>query len=180
MTSSRAVGLAYGGLALGLALALAACAAPAGPTFPPPGVTPPPADGATAAALQQVIAALGARGLEAGVSGRAYRPPEAARLAAVPRTVVQVTLPEDPQGGQLVLYALGSPGEARAAAEEQAAYVAGNVGGIQFPPGSRFVLRVVGSTVVFYTWSPGASPDPRTPEVAEALATIGTGVPVES
>jgi hypothetical protein len=99
-------------------------------------------------------------------------------LAAAPRSIVKVTLPDDPAGGDVVLYALGSPEAARVAASEQAAYIESHTGGIQFPPGSRFVLRVVGSAVVFFTWAPGAAPDPRTGEIAEALETIGSGVPV--
>jgi hypothetical protein len=174
--ASACLAAAYLVTALLVAAALAGCVSGPGPTYPPLGATPPAAGEATAAAQAQVIRALAAAGLEAAPSARPYRPPETARLAAAPRSVVRVTLPEDPAGGDIVVYALGAPEAARAAAEDQAAYVASGPGGIQFPPGSRFVVRVVGSSVVFFTWTPGASPDPRTPEIAAALETLGLGV----
>jgi len=163
-------------------LAIGGCSAPGlgGPTYPPDGATPPPAGDATRVALGQVVTALAAVGLPAAAVATPYRPPEAARLAAAPRSIVQVALPEDPQRGLFVLYELGSPDAARSAAEEQAAYIATGPGGIQFPPGARFVLRVTGSTVVFFTWAPTSDGDPRTADIARALETIGTGVPVGS
>lgn len=163
-------------------LAIGGCSAPGpgGPTYPPEGATPPPAGDATRAALDQVVRALGAVGLPATAVTTPYRPPEAARLASAPRTIVQVTLPEGQQRGLFVLYDLGSPDAARSAAEEQADYIATGPGGIQFPPGARFVLRVSGPTVVFFTWSPASSGDPRTGDIARALETIGIGVPVGS
>jgi len=165
---------------IALGLLLGACAAPAssGPTYPPEGVTPPPAGDATRATLNQVLRALDAAGFEAAIAGRPYRPPESARLAAAPRTVVQVTLTADPTRGLLVIYGLDSPEAARAAAGDQAAYIASGPGRIQFPPDARFVLRVVGSSVVFFSWSPGSATDPRTADIAAALETIGTGVAV--
>ncbi|HSL97944.1 MAG TPA: hypothetical protein VK831_05175 [Candidatus Deferrimicrobiaceae bacterium] len=167
--------------ALLVVAALAGCAPGiAGPTYPPEGVTPPPVGDATRVALNQVVRALADVGLQAGTATTPYRPPEAARLAAAPRMIVQVTLPEDPQRGLLVLYELGTPEAATAAAEEQAAYVATGPGRIQFPPAARFVLRVSGATVVFFTWLPGSAGDPRTGDIARALETIGTGVPVGS
>jgi len=42
----------------------------------------------------------------------------------------------------------------------------------------RHVIRQVGSTVVFFAWSPASSPDARTAEVAAAVATVGTEVPI--
>ena len=163
-------------------LAIGGCSAPGpgGPTYPPEGVTPPPAGDATRVTLEKVVTALGAVGLPAAAVATPYRPPEAARLAAAPRTIVQVTLSEGPQRGLFVLYDLDSPEAARAAAEEQAAYIATGPGGIQFPPGARFVLRVSGSTVVFFTWTPAGTGDPRTADIAAALETIGIGVPVGS
>lgn len=163
-----------------LGILVGGCAGPAstGPTYPPQGVTPPPAGDATRAALNQVLRALDAVGLDGAVASRPYRPPESARLAAAPRTVVQVALPDDPERGLLVVYGLDSPGSAGAAATEQAAYIASGPGRIQFPPDAHFVLRVVGSSVVFFTWSPGGSADPRTADIATALETVGTGVPV--
>jgi hypothetical protein len=166
---------------MALALALGGCTSSSGePTYPPLGVTPPPAGEATHATISAVLRALDARGLAAAVSTRPYRPPEAARLAAAPRTVVQATLPGDPERGLLVIYDLGAPSTATAAAEEQAAYIATGPGRIQFAPDARFVIRVSGSSVVFFTWSPAGATDPRTSDIAAALETVGTGVPVGS
>ena len=147
-------------------------------TFPPLGVTPPPAGEATAAARAEVIRALGELGLQATDSARVYRPPEGPLLTAAPRSVLQVTLPDDPSHGFVVLYALGSPTAASAAARDHAEYVSSGIGWINFPPGTRFVLRVVGSTVVFFHWSPDVSSDDRTQSIEEALLRIGSGVPV--
>ena len=171
-----AAGLA---VAIGLALALGACAPLAlGPTYPPIGVTPPPAGDATAATASQVVAALGAVGLPVVDAGRAYRPPEAPWFAASPRTVLQATLPTDKDHGYLVIYALGSPADALAAATEQATYVASGPGRIQFPTDARFTIRVVGATAIFFTWSPLNAIDPGAAAIATALATIGTPVAV--
>lgn len=179
LAAGRSAAIAFAALLVTILLVAACSVAPSrGPTFPPEGVTPPPPGDATTAAVGQVIAALAGRGLDAGVTSRAYRPPEAARLAASPRTVVQVTLPEDPRHGLVVVYALGSAEAARLAAEEQAAYVASGPGGIQFPPGTRIVLRVVGSAVAFFAWTPESAPDPRTPDIAAALEAVGVGVPI--
>ncbi|MEO7663640.1 MAG: hypothetical protein ABIV26_00820, partial [Candidatus Limnocylindrales bacterium] len=84
----------------------------------------------------------------------------------------------DLQHGLIVIYELANPEAATAAAHDQAAYVASGVGRVQFPPNSQFVLRVAGSTVVFFTWSPDTSPDARTPRIGDALSTIGVGVTV--
>jgi hypothetical protein len=165
---------------LSLAAMLAACAGPAAPrtTFPPFGSTPAPAGDATAATRQQVIDALAAAGLQAVEAVRPYRPPEGPLLAGAPRTVLQATLPDDPAHGYIVVYALPSAAEAQAAAADHAAYVASSPGRINFPSDARFVLRVVGSNVVFFHWSPASASDPRTQAIEDALATIGTGVPV--
>jgi hypothetical protein len=92
---------------------------------------------------------------------------------------VQVALDDDPTRGYIVIYALGSAGEATAAAADHAAYLASNTGGrALFPPGTEFVIRVLGSSVVVYSWLPADARDPRTPAIATVLQTIGTGVQV--
>jgi hypothetical protein len=159
------------------ALAVAGCAGTRA-TYPPLGSTPAPAGDATATTSQAVIGALGAAGLQASVAARPYRPPEGALLAAAPRTVLQAALPDDPGHGFIVIYALPSGPEALAAADDQAAYIASGVGRVNFSPDAHFVLRVVGSTVVFSWWSPGAALDPRAQSIEDALATVGDAVPV--
>jgi hypothetical protein len=160
-------------------LAVAACGPAVAPrtTFPPLGSTPAAPGGATAATVRQVVGALAAAGLPAAESTRPYRPQEGPLLAAAPRTVVQATLPDDPNHGFIVVYAFESSAIAQAAAEDHAAYIR-DPGGIVIAPGSHFSLRVVGSTVVYFTWLPGAAPDPRTGSIEDALATIGIGVPI--
>lgn len=154
-----------------LAMAVLACSPPA--NVPSPG----PAGDAASATKQLVIAALGGVGLQAVDATKPYRPPEARTLTGAPRSIVQVQLPDDPDHGNLVVYSLGSAVSAEKAAVEQAAYVASGTGGIQFPPGSHFVIRLVDTTVIFFTWSPGSSPDSRTHLIEDALNTIGIAVP---
>jgi hypothetical protein len=89
-----------------------------------------------------------------------------------------VQLPDDPDHGFVVIYSLGSATAAGKAAFDQAAYVASGTGGIQFPPGSHFVIRTVDTTMIFFTWSPGSSPDQRTHLIEDALDTVGIAVPV--
>lgn len=147
-------------------------------TFPAIGTTPQPAGDQTAAATRTVVDALAAQGLQALESSGSYRPAEGALLAAAPRTLLQVTLPNDPTHGYILVYALGSAEAATAAANDQAAYLSTSVAKAYYPPGTAFVLRVVGSNVVFYSWLPANAPDPRTPQIQPVLETVGTEVQV--
>src|SRR3982751_6076989 len=83
---------------LAFAVLIAACAPVYVPqsTYPPAGSTPQPAGGSTSAATQAVLSALATAGLQATVAASAYRPAEGPLLAAAPRTVLQVTMPDDP------------------------------------------------------------------------------------
>lgn len=155
-----------------------ACAGTTRTTFPPLGSTPAPVGDATAATARQVVGALAAVGLQGVDANRQYRPPEGALLTAAPRSVLQATLPDDPAHGFIVIYAFASDATAQAAAEDQAAYIASGPGRVQFTPDAHFVLRVAGSTVVFFWWSPGAALDQRTKDIEAALGNVGTEVPV--
>lgn len=148
------------------------------PTFPPAGVTAPPAGESAAATAAQLTRALAARGLLVEPAIVPYRPAEAPRFATAPRTVLRAILPDDPDHGLIAVYEFISPASAAAAADEQAAYVASGIGRVQFPPDARFIVRVVGSTAVFFSWSPANSPDPRIESIPAALQTLGTGVPI--
>ena len=106
------------------------------------------------------------------------RPGESPLLTAAPRTVGQVILPADPDHGFIVLYEFPDPASAYTAAQQQAAYIGGGEGRIQFLPDSQFTLRQNGSCVLFYTWAPSVSTDPRSPDIATALQTFGVGIPV--
>jgi hypothetical protein len=160
------------------ALVVGKAGAPGSPTFPPAGATTAPAGAAAGATRSVVETALVAKGLQVEVSQTPYRPAEAARLATAPRLVIRAILPTDPDHGRIVIYEFLTPDAASSAAGEQAAYLASGVGRVQFPPDTRFTLRVVGSTVVFFAWSPGSSPDPGTGQISDALSTLGIEVPI--
>jgi hypothetical protein len=154
---------------------------PGSPTFPPVGASTQPAGGAAAATRSDIAGALAAVGLQLEDVQAPYRPAESARMSTAPRLVVRAIIPDDPDHGRIVIYEFLSPGDATTAAQEEAAYVASGVGRVQFTPDSQFTLRVVGSTVVFYSWASANSPDvTRATAVSTALQTLGFGVAVPS
>lgn len=161
-----------------VALVLVGCRAAA--TRPPePDPTPRPTISPTVAATQvQLDGALRARGLVLQPTDLTVRPGEPPSFSAVPRTAFRAILPEDPEGELIVVYELPDPGAAATAATELAAHITSGPGRVEYPSDVRFVLRQAGSTLVFFPWSPGSSPDPRTPDVAAAVATVGTEVPI--
>jgi hypothetical protein len=166
------------GLLVSVVAVATGCTGTAHATFPPLGSTPGPAGNTTAAAANQVIGALAAVGLQAALTNRPYRPPEGPLLAAAPRTVLQVALPDDPGHGFIVVYSLIDAPGAEAAASDMAAYVSTGNGHIQFVANSHFVLRVIGSAVVFFAWSPDNAPDASTHLIEDALSSLGDPVPV--
>lgn len=175
--------LAIAGIAVLLIVAVVALVGgtagrPGDPTFPPVGVTPGPAGSVAAATRGEVVRALAVQGLQAEDAARSYRPAEAPEFATAPRLVVRAILPEDPDHGRIVIYEFASPPAATSAAASQAVYLASGVGRVQFPPDARFVLRVVGATAVFFTWSPAGSRDARTAQIGTALETLGLGVAI--
>jgi hypothetical protein len=174
----RPAGIARHGVLIVIAALLASCVAARTPTYPPAGSTPGPAGSSTSSTVARVVAALAGRGLQASETSKDFRPPQAARFAAAPRSVVQVALSNDPDRGFIVIYAFASAAEAAAAAAEQATYVSTGPGHLLFPPETRYTLRIDGSNVVFFTWSAASAADPRTADIESALATIGTGVTV--
>ena len=167
--------------ALGLAIVAAGCATtePIGQSFPAttvgPAMTVSPAVNQTRAAL---VAALAQYQLVLSDTQAPVRPAESPLLVTAPRAVYQVVLPKDPTRGYIVVYEFpDSPTAANAAAEEQH-YLETGPGRIQAPQGSVQVLRQVGVTVVLYDWLPAAAQDPATPEIQQALETVGVGFPV--
>ena len=183
MTGRRAVrGLIVGCVAV-VAMMAAGCAAPAGEvvTFPPASIGPTrtvsPAVGLTRIAIED---ALGEHGLAMVSPQVPFRPVEGNQLAAAPRAVYQVVLPKDPDGGFLVVYELGDTDLANQAAHDQATYLASGPGRVQSSLSTVDVIRVVGSTVVLYSWIPDDARDPASPGIQAALETIGLGVDVPS
>ena len=170
---------------LAVAWLLAACAGTTGS-----GAVPPPAlatirPGATvgpevAQTRADLVRVLGTRNLVLQDSQAAFRPPEDSRFTTTPRALYQVILPEAPTEGFIVVYQFADPVEASEAASAQARYLATGPAKVQSAFGARHILRLVGSTVVMYTWVPDGAADPRQPDIQVALETLGTGVLVPS
>jgi len=150
-------------------------------TFPPTTFGPGEAAGADVAATRAELArALGALSLQLDDPQVPHRPGESRTFAAAPRAVFQVVLPDDPAHGFVSVYEFADEAAAAAAGKDQAAYIASGPGRVQWVPDTRFVIRQVGRTVVFFAWSPLNSPDPRTADIQKALETVGTGIPIPS
>ena len=174
--ASRAVAAAS--VLAGAAL-IAGCADGGFASFPAASLGP---DGtvspAAATAVAELTRVLGEQSLIVTVPQEPYRPAEATTLSTAPREELKVQMPDDRNGGWIVVYELPSPDAAMTAAREQADWLGTGPGRVQNPIGTRHVIRVVGPTVVLYSWHPDASPDPRAAEIAEALAGFGFGVDV--
>jgi hypothetical protein len=164
-----------------LALVLAGCgvAAEPGVTFPVasvgPGRTVSPAVNATRA---DIVRALAAHDLVLSDTQTPFRPAESALLAAAPRAVYQVVLPKDPTHGFIVVYEFPDTARAASAAAEEQAYLATGPGRVQSPQGTVTVLRQDGTSVILYSWLPGASTDDQAPGIQAALETLGVGYPI--
>ncbi len=161
-------------------LLVAGCAG-AAPTARIPAPLPtalPSSSPAVLATLAQVDGALGAAGLVRESTRTTVRPAEPPAFAGVARWPFRVVLPDDPAGGYFLIYEFADPALAADGGRELAAYITSGPGRVQYPPDVRFVLQQVGSTLVFYPWSPASSPDPKTPIAATALASVGSGVAI--
>jgi len=174
---------AWPAAALVAAVTIAACAAPAGDvaTVPPasigPAQTVSPAESLTRVTIEDALRQHDLAMVPAQVP---FRPVEGNRLAEAPRSVYQVVLPKDPDGGFLVVYDFTDTDLANQAAHDQATYLASGPGRVQSSLSTVDVIRVVGSTVVLYSWIPDDALDPTTPGIQAALETIGLGVDVPS
>ena len=145
-------------------------------TFPPstvgPAATVSPAVAQTRAAIATALAPFS---LQLDDADRPFRPPESARLASAPRAILQVVLPADPDGGNIVVYEFRDAAAAVDAGNELAGYIGSGAGRVQFPTDAQHAIRQLGTTLIVYTWSPSTSPDPGSRMIAEALATLGIG-----
>jgi hypothetical protein len=165
----------------GAVLTAACSSVPPAFTYPPESAGPPsfgsPAGSVTEAMLIDVF---GEHRFQVQDAQTPYRPAEGPALAGAFRHVVQVIIPDDPDGGYLVIYELRDAPTALAAGQDQAAYLASGPGRVQHPIGTRHIIRQVGSTLVLYAWHPEGSVGERTPEIEDILETIGVGITVPS
>jgi hypothetical protein len=161
---------------------LAACTPGGGPTlatFPAGTIGPARTVGPTVAQTRiELVRVLGERNLVLRDTEAPFRPPEDVRFTTTPRAIYQVILPNAPTEGFIVVYEFPDPTTAAEAAADQAAYLASGPARVQAPFGSRHVMRLVGSTVVLYSWVPEGAADERQPDIQPALETLGTGVPI--
>ncbi len=146
-------------------------------TFPPSTFGSGAVTDASTAAQREVDRALGTIGLFSVVPRVPYRPAEAPRFAAAPRTVLEVSVPDVGASEHISIYEFPDAQTAAVAAREQAAYVASPVGRVQFPTGTDFTIRQLGSTILLYTFLPQAGLG-RSNEIAEVLRGLGTVIEV--
>ncbi len=144
-----------------------------GGRLPGVGATVPPAGAASQQAHDFVKAALEQASFQVQDPLTAYRPGESPALIGLPRRLVQAVLPSDPAGGYVVIYEFAGPNEADAAGRDFLAYLHSGTGAIQYPPDEAYVLRRIGSTLVFFAWSPSVSPDPEVARMAATLEKVG-------
>jgi hypothetical protein len=170
--------------ALAVAVCIAACSPGAGDGTPPraaPTEGPSRTVGPVVAQTRgELVRALGTRSLVLQDSQAPFRPPEDATFTTTPRALYQVILPKAPTEGFIVVYEFADPAAAAAAAADQAAYLATGPAKVQSAFGARHIIRLVGPTVVLYSWVPGGVEDPLQPDIQAALETLGTGVAVPS
>ena len=167
--------IGIGGLAVGLVLiVLTILGVGVGVSVAPPTIAP---TGQAAQHTHDLVAkTLGDASFQVIDPQTPYRPGESPALINVPRRVVQAVLPSDPEKGYVVIYELPSAGEADRVGKDFAAYLGSGTGAVQYPRDAQFVLRRVGQTLVFFSWSPLVSPDPEMARLAATLDTIGEPV----
>jgi hypothetical protein len=153
-------------------------AAPGGSATPPADATAtplPPVSAAVAQTRLQVANLLSAQGYQLVVPTQPFRPPESPRLASAARAVFQVALPSDSTHGQIVIYEFANTDQANQAGAEMAGYIGSGPGSVQFPPDSQHVLRQLGTTLVFFSWSPENSPGQDGARILAILGILGIG-----
>ena len=135
---------------------------------------------AAAQTRAELVRVLGERNLVLQDSAAPFRPPEDATFTTTPRAVYQVILPDAPEEGFIVVYEFPDPTTAAEAATAQAAYLATGPARVQSAFGTRHIIRLVGSTVVLYSWVPGGRRRSAAAGHPGRARDAGTGVPVPS
>lgn len=165
-----------------LAASMTACAPGGGisvASFPAGSIGPRVTAGPAAAQTRiELVRVLGEQNLVLQDSQAPFRPPEDGIFTTTPRALYQVILPNAPTEGFIVVYEFPDASSAAAAAADQAAYLATGPARVQSPFGVRHVMRLVGSTVVLYSWVPEGVADERQPAIQSALETLGAAVPI--
>ena len=167
-------------LLLGAAVVLTGCgiAARRGPLQSPVATPVPSVPVAIEQTRRQLEGAIRAAGYFFDRAEQPFRPPESPAVAAAPRVVFQVLLPDDPGRGQIVVYEFPDAARAAAAGREMASYVASGPGRVQFPPDAEHVLRQLGTTLIFYTWSRENAATDAVQEIARVLDSVGQGIAI--
>jgi hypothetical protein len=172
-----ATAVALGSLAV--AAALSACGIGAGSSpasFEPAPVGPQATVTAAVGQTRQAIAAaLAPYRLQLDDADRPFRPSESRLTAAAPRAVYQVVLPDDLEGGHVVVYEFRDADAARDAGNDLAGYLGSGAGRVAYPIDAQHTIRQLGTTLIFYTYSPATSTDPGSRRAAEALSAVGVG-----
>jgi hypothetical protein len=177
-----AAGAARIGLAATVALLVAGCgiAAPHGSAAPVQDTaTPQPTvSAAVEETRRQVAGALAPDGMQLLVPTVPFQPPEPADFDSIPRAVYQATLPDDPSHGFIVIYELPDTGSATQSGQDLAKFLASGPGRVEFPPDTQHVIRQIGTTLVFYSWSQANSVGSGASTVGTALTSIGQGIAI--
>lgn len=171
-------------LVLGALPILAGCGIGAGASpasFAAPSVGPSAAVGGATAQTRGAIAAVLASvpsGVQFGDATRPYRPPESGRLRDAARAVFQVVLPDEPDGGYVVVYEFADSTAAVDAGNEEAGYLGTGPARVNFPRDAQHVLRQLGPTLILFTWSPSDPDATAEGQIAAALGGLGVGFSV--
>jgi hypothetical protein len=129
--------------------------------------------------IASALASVSSVAIQFADASRPYRPPESSRLRNAPRAVYQVSVPDRPDSGYIVVYEFADAAAAVDAGNEEAGYLGTGPARVNFPRDAQHVLRQVGPTLILYSWSPSDTTD-RTLEVTAAVLTmlgIGFSVP---
>lgn len=135
------------------------------------------ATGQTRGAIATALASVPS-GIQFGDATRPYLPPESGRLRNAARAVFQVVLPDQPDGGYLVVYEFADSNAAIDAGNEEAGYLGTGPARVSFPRDAQHVLRQLGPTLILFTWSPSDPDATAEGEVAAALGRLGIGFTV--
>jgi len=166
--------------AVSLAAAVAACGIGASTAIPSFSAEPVGPAATVSPAVEQtrvaIASALAGANLQLQDAKQPFRPAESQLLMNAPRAVYQVVLPQDPQGGYIVVYEFRDSGAAVDAGNEYAGFVgSGGPGKVAFAVDALQTIRELGTTLIVYSYSPSTSPDPGSAQIADALKTLGIG-----